>query len=146
MKGLFHTPELLALGHKWYEHPVFATEEFSGKDYKAGIERIRTGCDEFLLSLGYERESHGKYKVIEDNDRRVALFAHHGFGLAFLSCLLGIPYPYFSTHFDMCTTGVTVIEFVNEGGYSYPKVLMLSSDSHIYREGLPMSYNGCAPF
>ena len=54
MKELFHTPELLALGHKWYEHTV------SGKDYKAGIERIQTGCDEFLLSLGYERESHGK--------------------------------------------------------------------------------------
>lgn len=146
MKELFHTPELISLGHRWYEHPVFQSEEFKDKDYKAGIDRIQNGTDEFLLSLGYKRDGLGRYEVLDDNKKRVALFAHQGFGLAFLSCLLGIPYPHFTTHFDMCTSGVTVIEFNNEDGYSYPKVLMLSSDGHIYREGLPMRYNGRDPF
>jgi hypothetical protein len=76
----------------------------------------------------------------------VALFAHQGFGLAFLSCLLDIPYPQFSTHFDMCHTGVTVIEFKERDGYAYPLVLTLSSDSHIYKDGLPTNYNNYIRF
>ena len=88
----------------------------------------------------------GKYEVVKHSDKRVAFFAHQGFGLAFLSCLLGIPYPQFTTHFDMCTSGMTVIEFNNEGGYSYPRILTLSSDGHLYREGLPTGYNDRARF
>ena len=121
MKELFHTPEMVALGQKWYEHPEFGNDEFKGKDYGAGIRRIQKGADEFIESLGYRRVSDGKYEVVEHNDKRVAFFAHQGFGLAFLSCLVGIPYPTFCTHFDICTSGVTVIEFANEGGYSYPR-------------------------
>ena len=141
MKELFHTPEMLSLGQRWYEHPVFSTEEFKDRDFGAGIRRIQKGADEFIESLGYKRVSDGKYEVVEHNDRRVALFAHQGFGLAFLPCLVGIPYPMFSSHFDICTSGVTVIEFANDGGYSYPRILTLSSAAHLYKEGLPTRYN-----
>ena len=141
MKELFHTPEMIALGQRWYEHPVFKNEEFADKDYGAGISRIQAGSDKFIETLGYQRVSDGKYKVLSHSDKRVAFFAHQGFGLAFLSCVVGIPYPIFSTHFDICTTGVTVIEFNDEGGYSYPRILTLSSSAHLYREGLPTRYN-----
>ena len=141
MKELFHTPEMLSLGQRWYEHPAFSTEEFKDRDFGAGIRRIQKGADEFIESLGYKRVSDGKYEVVEHNDRRVALFAHQGFGLAFLPCLVGIPYPMFSSHFDICTSGVTVIEFANDGGYSYPRILTLSSAAHLYKEGLPTRYN-----
>ena len=141
MKELFHTPELISLGHEWYKHPAFSKEEFKDKDYGAGVARIQKGSDEFLESLGYKRVSDGKYEVLSHSDKRVAFFAHQGFGLSFLSCVLGIPYPYFTTHFDICTTGVTVIEFGNDNGYSYPRILTLSSSAHLYREGLPTRYN-----
>ena len=141
MKELFHTPEMLSLGQRWYEHPVFSTEEFKDRDFGAGIQRIQKSADEFIESLGYKRVSDGKYEVVEHNDKRVALFAHQGFGLAFLPCLVGIPYPMFSSHFDICTSGVTVIEFANDGGYSYPRILTLSSAAHLYKEGLPTRYN-----
>ena len=141
MKELFHTPEMVALGQKWYEHPAFAAEEFKDKDYGAGITRIQQGADEFIESLGYRRVSDGKYEVVAHSNKRVAFFAHQGFGLAFLSCLVGIPYPTFCTHFDICTSGVTVIEFNDEGGYSYPRILTLSSAAHLYKEGLPTRYN-----
>ena len=141
MKELFHTPELISLGQRWYEHPCFASEEFLGKDYGAGIIRIQKGSDEFLESLGYKRVADGKYEVLNHTDKRVAFFAHQGFGLAFLSCVIGIPYPQFCTHFDICTSGVTVIEFGNDGGFSYPRILTLSSSAHLYREGLPTRYN-----
>ena len=138
---LFHTPELRALGQRWYEHPEFKEGKYSDKDYKAGIERVQKGSDELFESLGYKRVSDGKYEVISHSDRRVALFAHHGFGLAFLSCVLGIPYPLFATHFDIFTTGVTVIEFTNVNGYAYPRVLEHSSTAHLYKESLPTKYN-----
>ena len=141
MKELFHTPEMLSLGQRWHEHPIFKSEEFKDKDYAAGIKRIQDGADEFIASLGYKRVADGKYEVINHSDKRVALFAHQGFGLAFLSCIVGIPYPMFSSHFDICTTGVTVIEFADNGGYSYPRILTLSSAAHLYKEGLPTRYN-----
>ncbi len=146
LREVFHTPEMISLGHRWYEHPVFKTEPYRDHDYGVGINRIQRGSDAFFESLGYKRVSDGKYEVLSDSDKRVALFAHQGFGLAFLSCVLGIPYPHFTTHFDICTSGMTVIEFKEENGYAYPRVLMHSSDSHLYKEGLPTRYNGRAPF
>ncbi len=134
---LLTDPEIVALGEKWYTHPAFAAY-----DYKAGIERVRTAADKFFLSLGYEHiPGTGKYKVIAPNDKRVALFAHQGFGLSFLSCVLDIPYPTFCTHFDMCHSGMTVIEFKNEDGFAIPRVMTLSDDSHLYAENLPTKYN-----
>ena len=81
------------------------------------------------------------YKSSRCGNKRIALFAHHGFGLLFLSTVLNIPYPMFCTHFDMTHTGMTVIEFPECDGYITPKALTLSNDSHIYREGLPTKYN-----
>lgn len=136
-RELFSTPELISLGEKWYEHP-----DIKDFHFEKGIERISREADGFFASLGYEHiNGSGKYKVIDLNDERVALFAHQGFGLAFLSCMLDIPYPMFVQHFDICHTGMTVIEFKEQNGYVFPKVLMLSSDSHLYKEGLPTNYN-----
>jgi len=136
IKELFHTPEIKELGFEWYRHPAF-----SEYNYAEGMARIQRESDAFFESLGYKHEGGGKYKVIEKNNKRVALFAHQGFGLAFLSCVLAIPYPQFSVHFDIGLTGVTVIDFAEENGYAYPKVLTHSNDAHILHEGLPTNTN-----
>lgn len=141
-KFLFADKAMRDLGDNWYEHP-----EIEKYNFKKGIDRIRTESDNFFAELGYEHiPFSGKYKVTRSNDERVALFAHQGFGIAFLSCILDIPYPQFCTHFDMCHSGITVIEFKEEEGYAIPKVLTLSSDSHLYREGLPTNYNNILRF
>ncbi len=133
----FHSRELIDLGHGWHTHPRFAECA-----YEKGLARIQKGADELFSSLGYEHiEGMSSYRSVNPNDKRVALFAHQGFGLAFLSCILDIPYPVICTHFDMCHTGMTVIDFQNFNDITIPKVLMLSSDSHLYREGLPTRYN-----
>ena len=59
-------------------------------------------------------------------NKRIALFAHQGMGLLLLSIISRIPYPTFSTRFDMTHTGVTVIEFPEIDGYVLPKILTLS--------------------
>lgn len=137
VRSLVTEESVIKLGHRWYEHPALAKYSF-----QKGISRIDAETDNFFLSLGYEHiRGTGKYKAIMPNDDRVALFAHAGFGLAFLSSLLDIPYPMFFTRFDLSHSGMTVIEFKEEDGYAIPRVLTLSSDSHLYREGLPTNYN-----
>lgn len=133
----FASKEVVDLHDKWYDHPDFADMSF-----KAGIESTSLRVFEFLSQLGftYDKEK-GMYKSSEQGNRRIALFAHQGFGLLFLSIVSLIPYPTFCTRFDMTHTGVTVIEFPECDGYVLPKILTLSNDSHLYREGLPTKYN-----
>ncbi len=135
MRNLFTEEAITNLGHNWFTYPGLEA-------YKAGIDRIYSETIDFFKSLGYAQiGKSGKYEVINKNDKRVALFAHQGFGLTFLSCVLGIPYPAFVNHFDMCHSGMTVIEFDENNGISIPRVKTLSSDSHLYRDGLPLHYN-----
>lgn len=134
-KMLFADESVISLGHRWYDHPSFTR-------YKAGIDRIYNESFEFFKALGYEQIRHtGKYKVVTPNDEKIAFFAHQGFGIAFMSVLLDIPYPFIANHYDMCHSGVTAIEFTEENGYAMPKVLFWSSDSHLYKDGLPTKYN-----
>lgn len=127
---------------RWFDRPAF-----EGGHFEEGLRRIRTHSDALFASLGYERiPDSGQYRVVRSNRERVALFAHQGFGLAFLSELLHIPYPLFCTHFDLCHTGLTVIEFRECDGIAYPTVLTHSSDAHLYREGLPTRYNNYLSF
>lgn len=136
-KRLFGSEEVLRLGKKWYEHPGF-----SDTQAKEGISRIARESDAFFASLGYEHDhANNCYRAAHPNDERVALFAHQGFGLAFLSCILDIPYPLMCTRFDMGHTGLTVIEFQPTEDFYLPRVLTLSNDSHLYRDGLPIKYN-----
>jgi len=124
--------EILSMGYNWYEHENL-------KSFKKGAERVQNETFNFFKSLGYEKVGKtGLYKVVKPSNERVALFAHGGFGVAFLSEIFGIPYPVYSaTHYCIRTTGMTVIDFSEKDGYSIPKVLTFSSDSHLYREGLP---------
>ena len=131
---LFATPEVRALGAKWYDHPAFADTK-----YKTGMERIAREADAWLASLGYERtEREGFYKVVTPNDKRIALFAHEGFGKLFLSHVLGISYPQFSQTFSISHTSLTVIKFEDHDGICIPYVYTMANDAHLYHENLPI--------
>lgn len=139
---LINSKEMRALGDRWFDHPAFA--EFA---FEKEINRIYDAADAFFAELGYEHDRYtGKYIAKNPTNERVAMFAHQGFGLAFLSCVLDIPYPQFCTHFDTSHTGVTVIDFSEHNGICVPKILTLSSDAHLYREGLPTKYNNSIYF
>lgn len=128
--------EVRALGRQWHTHPDFVDTNFG-----PGIERIQKEVDGFLENLGYRHDLEKNcYYAERKNEDRVALFAHEGVGVAILSCMLDIPYPMFSTHFDMTHTGVTVIHFQEQDGIVIPKLLTFSNDSHLYREGLPTKH------
>ncbi len=135
---LFNSDEVLALGKEWYKYPAF-----EGLNFEAGVKRLNKEVDAWLDTLGYkhDRERNG-YIAENANEKRVALFAHQGFGLAFLSTVLDIPYPTFSTRFDITTSGVSVLFFSEtKGSFTVPKLLQLSNDSHLYREGIMNGYH-----
>ena len=133
---LFQSAEILALGRRWYDHPAFENTTFA-----LGMERVQRESDAFLRSLGYAHHlDENCYTVDGVRRERIALFAHHGFGMAFLSCILDLPFPLLSTRFDISHSGMTVVEFPEEGNEVYPTVLTLSNDAHLYREGLPTRY------
>lgn len=135
-KSLLISPEVRALDKQWYRYPLYSDNTLS----EAGMNRVQAETDAFMEQLGYVHTDENNYRVVQHNDRRIALFAHQGFGLAFLSCLLDLPYPMVCSHLDMGHSGMTVIEFSDLNGISIPKVLQLSNDSHLYREGLPTDY------
>lgn len=132
--------EIRALDREWYTHPYFSDMP----KIKSGIERIREEKNKFMLSLGYRHQGNG-YIAERPNEDRIALFAHAGFGLSFLSELLDIPYPMMTTRFDLSHSSVTVIKFSGEG-FIVPTVLQLSNDSHLFASGMKTSYNNSIDF
>ena len=141
---IFSSPEVRALGEKWYEHP-----ELAGLNFKAGVERVNAAVDEFFLSLGFRHDrENARYEVVGEhlNRDRVALFAHQGFGMSFFSSMLDIPYPMFCTHFDFSHSSMSVVNFEPRGKYVYPHVLQTANDSHLYREGILTGYHNSIKF
>lgn len=133
---LFNSPEMRALDREWYKHPAF-----EGTPVKEGYARIVRETDAFLESLGYRHHSeNSSYEAINPNEKRIALFAHEGFGKLFLSALLDIPYPYYSTHYEFGHSSMTVIEFSNRWQTVRARVLQHSSDSHLFAGGVSTNY------
>lgn len=138
---LFSSAEMRALDKNWAAHPAL-----KGTKLEKGLGRIQWEADAFFESLGYVHDhAANAYRAEKINSQRVALFAHQGFGMAFLSCVLDIPYPQLSTRFDMGHTGMTVIHFPEKTGLVVPKVLQLSGDGHLYAAGLPTTYQNGIP-
>lgn len=129
----FNDPEVVKLGAQWYEHPCFAEN-----DYGRGVRRVDDAVDAFMLEQGLRHDRANRcYHIVGDNPRRIALFAHYGFGMAFLSSLMDIPYNVFLPRFNICLTGMTEILFYHHGdGVMIPQIVRHSDDGHLYREGL----------
>ena len=138
--------EVRALGESWYTHPALRDFHF-----EKTIQPIQTGADRLLSAMGYEHDTEkGLYKVTERSlEKRVAIFAHENIGKIFLSHILDIPYPQYAAHFDMHTSSLTVIRFDDGDTPGYPgtpreyaraRVLTLSNDAHLYRDGVSMEH------
>ena len=136
LTNFFNTKEIRALDKEWYDHP-----RFKETNYKAGYQRIQNEADAFFESLGYRhRHDLNGYEVIEPNEKCVALFAHEGFGRLFLSAILDIPYPLYSTRYAISHTSVTAIYFSNKAEITRPTVLQHANDSHLFVAGLPTQF------
>ena len=129
------------------ERPILTMENWAdmpsvaGTGAKEGIARIQAASDAFFARQGYVREG-VKYRVEKPNNDRIALFAHGGFGVAFLSVLLGIPPQFVLSSFEMPHCGISIFHFANNAdGWTQPRCLSYSDTSFQYEDRLPMLYN-----
>ncbi len=100
------------------------------------MEELRRNSDRFLASLGYVRDG-GVYRIEEQSDRRIAVFAHGGFGLSWLSLLLEIPTPLMWSGFFLHTSSVTQILFDERSSdLATPRCLMISALPHLFAASL----------
>ena len=96
------------------------------------MEELRRNSDKFLASLGYVRDG-GVYQIENHTDRRIAVFAHGGFGLGWLSVLLEIPLPLMWSGFFLHTSSVTQILFdERSSSIATPRCLMMSALPHLF--------------
>lgn len=131
-----NAPEVRAMGESWYKHPRFANDNF-----ERGINRINAEVDAFFVKLGFEHDRKNVcYRVTKKNDKRIALFAHEGFGKIFLSSVLDIPYPLVATKMELGHSSVTVLFFDENTETCYPRMMQWSNDSHLYKEDILTGY------
>lgn len=120
---------------------AFGTPGFSETQLKKKVQSIADEGREFLERLGY-REENGVYRVLRQNEERVALFCHYAFAKSWLSTLLHIPIHVMWGGFDYNHTAVTVLEFANnENGVTAPRCLCFADVSHLYANGLDLIIN-----
>lgn len=156
IKELLASKEIRKLGNEWYEHPSFKDTSFA-----QGHLRIRRQTREFLEGFGFVwDEDRGMYKNLNyiptdisyvydptvkkcsnNNERRIILFAHHGFGTNFLSAVLDIPFPMTCMKMNFGHTGLTVIQFGEKSEYVIPQMLTMSNDGHLLSDNMPTAYN-----
>lgn len=108
---------------------------------RSKVAEIEKNGDDFLERLGYRREG-ANYRILWENNEREALFCHAAFSRAWISTLLHIPLHIMWSSFEYTHTGVTVIEFNNNGdGLTAPRCLIYSDISHLLAENLDTRYN-----
>lgn len=129
----FNSAEVIVLGDKWYKHKLFAKYNF-----KDGIKRIQNETDNFFLKLGYRHDRENRQYIVEkSNSDRIAFVAHGGFGMAFLSSILDMPYNLFCLRFEQLGTScVTVINFSETNGFVLPKIIVHNDYSHLSKSGI----------
>lgn len=120
---------------------TFQCDGIKQSDMQSAVKFIEEHGNEFLERLGY-REENGIYRILRNNEERVALFCHSAFAKAWLSVLLHIPLHIMWSSFQYTHTGVTVVEFKNNSnGITAPQCLCFSDISHLYAENLDLLYD-----
>ena len=117
---------------------AYECDGINQSNMKEAVDYIEKNGNEFLERLGYKEEN-GVYRILRENNEKVALFCHAAFSRAWISVLLHIPLHIMWSSFDYCYTGVSVIEFKNnENGITAPTCLHYADISHLYAEGVDL--------
>lgn len=120
---------------------AYEAVSFRSSGMKEATAYIQRGGRDFLERLGY-REENGVYRILRENEDKVALFCHSVMARAWLSTLLHIPIHLMWSGFHYTHTGVTVVEFRNRpNGITAPTCLCYNDMSHLYAYGPDMCFD-----
>lgn len=126
------------LTHKnWHELPIIKQVNIKDKYHE-----IQQESDLFLKEAGYERIG-TKYRLINPNEEKIAIFCHGAFGRTWLSQLLNIPLTIFWASFWISPTSVTTILFEERSKeWAVPRCIGFGDTSHLYEAGIENSSSG----
>ena len=113
----------------WREHPYFRNNLVT-----AEADQVALKTDEWLCTLGYEREG-AYYHCVRQDDRQktIALFSHGGSSAAAMGHILNLTFPYACGLFHLEFTGITVIRLDRRPGSRTLPCLELANDArHIH--------------
>lgn len=104
--------------------------------------RMAMHSDEFFQRQGYRRLD-ARYAIEQASTERLVLVCHGGFGLAWLSHLLGVPLPVIWSSFWLAPSSVTVLLWDQRSDrYAVPRALCIGDTSHLARRGHPVRPRG----
>lgn len=110
---------------------AYSCDYFNTSGMQQAVGEIEANGNAFLERLGYCKQGH-IYRIEKPNTEKIALFCHAAFSRAWISVLLHIPIHIMWAGFDYAHTGVTVLEFENNGdGFTAPTCLYYSDTSHL---------------
>src|SRR5207249_4025573 len=110
--------------------------------FRDGFASLADSSDAFFRRHGYEREG-GRYRRVQPNSDRIAVFCHGGFGLCWLAHLLALPLTLVWSGFWLPPSSVTTILFDERSAeWAVPRCIGLGDVSHLYAAGLPVRARG----
>jgi probable phosphoglycerate mutase len=142
--AMWNTPGELIRGRSPYptHENWHSLEWFSRPFFRERFEQLKRDSDAFLARHGYEREG-GRYRIVQSNREKIAVFCHNGFGLCWLAHLLEIPLPLLWSGFWLAPSSVTTILMDERSEqWAVPRCLGLGDVSHLYEAGLPVQPRG----
>ncbi len=137
--GLALGDPTLLTSHDSFVHGFYSDDALA----RQGFAELAAASDEFLAELGYRRVGNTcAYRQEGEPPKRVAAFCHAGFGMHWLSFLLGIPPHIFTSAVHYPHTGISLIQFeLGKDGLFYPRLLQHADLSHLAMAGMPYVYN-----
>lgn len=103
-----------------------------------GFRDLKQESDRFLGKMGYERIDR-RYRSVQPNEKKLAVFAHLGFGLNWLSHLLELPLALVWCGFWLDPGSITTVHFEQRSlEWAVPRCLSIGDTSHLDAAGLPI--------
>lgn len=116
--------------------------EYAHYNYREHYEKLKKDSDAFLEELGYARHN-GVYKVHKNNEERIAIFCHLGFGISWTAHLLEIPLTLAWCGFFLAPSSVTkILMECRTPEIAVPRALCVGDTAHIYEEELAENSRG----
>ena len=114
------------------------SDRFSASVVGERVKTVTDGVDEWLKTLGYQREG-DYYRVVgHDTDKTIAMFSHAGSSSAALSHLLSAAFPWVFQVIRLDFTSITIVDLGDEQGtLTFPRLTLLNDARHI--EGIDSS-------
>ncbi len=115
---------------------------FDGPEFKTMWDGLRSASDIFIERHGYRRED-GRYRVVNPNREKIAVFCHGGFGLTWLAHLLEVPVPIMWAGFFLHPSSVTTILFDERStDWAVPRAIGVGDISHLHEARLSPQPSG----